>query len=125
MPTFEVKSAPPINAARAPALAPRSWRPAQAELQQQLPAPALADARGLGGDQRLVVELVEQRRLENLGHRQRPLHHGQRHVGVHHPALRGWRAGLMPAKSPFRRSQARKSSSNNALPRSGSRCPRR
>ena len=87
MPTFELKSAPPISAARVPALPPCSWAAAQAELHQQLAAPAFSDARRLGGDQRLVVELVEQRRLEDLRHRQRPLHHGQRHVGMHDAAF--------------------------------------
>ena len=45
------------------------------------------DARRFGGDERLIVEMIEQRTFENLRHRQRSLHHGQRHVGMHEAAF--------------------------------------
>ena len=62
-------------------------RAPHAELQQQLAATAFVDARRLGGDERLIVEMIEQRAFEDLRHRQRPLHHGQRHVGMHDAAF--------------------------------------
>jgi len=61
---------------------------AHAKLQQHLPAPALLDTRGLGGDQCLKIELVEQRGFQNLRHGHRPLHHRQWHVGVNHAPFR-------------------------------------
>ncbi len=57
------------------------------ELQHRPLPPALVDPGGLGGDEGLVVEVVEQRRLQHLCHRQRAPHHGERHVGMHHPPL--------------------------------------
>jgi len=87
MPTFDEKSAPPISAARAPAFAPRP--------------PALPNPRGLRRNQRRVIQVIQQRRLQYLGHCQRPLHHRERHVRMHHPPLRH-RAQRNPLEVPVR-----------------------
>ena len=71
-----------------PGVGSPSLCPPQAKLQQQLATAAVAHPCRLCGNQRLVVEVVEQRRLQDLGHGQWPLHHGDRHVGMHHPSLR-------------------------------------
>ena len=61
--------------------------PAHAELEHRPAVRGLHDAGRLGGDQRGEVELVEQRRLQQLGRGQRALDDGDRRVGVDDPAL--------------------------------------
>ena len=51
-------------------------RPAQAKFQQQLAAAAVTNARSFGGDQGLIVKVIEQRGFQYLSHRQRPLDDG-------------------------------------------------
>ncbi len=63
-------------------------RPAQPKLQKQPSATTLVDARRLGRNERLVVQMVEQGRLQNLSHRKGTLHDGERHIRMHHTALR-------------------------------------
>ena len=55
--------------------------PPQAELDHLVALGGQADARGLGGDERLEVDEVQERRLEQLALEQRPLHADQRLVG--------------------------------------------
>ena len=86
-PVLEVPAAPPMMAARAPAAPAPVLCPAQTELQHGLPHAAFVYAHGLGGDQGLVVEVVEQRGLDQLGEEQRPLHGGDGHVRMHHAPL--------------------------------------
>jgi len=63
-------------------------RPApQPEFQDKLATRALPDLGSFGGNQDLVVEVVEQRRLQNLGDRQRATHDCDRHLRVYHPAF--------------------------------------
>ena len=59
----------------------------QAKLQHGVATAHLADAGGLGGDQGLVVELVEQGRLQDLGHGQGAAHYAEGDVGVNDAAL--------------------------------------
>ena len=82
MPTLELKLAPPIKRCTGAFIGALALGTAQAKLQNRPAAAALGDARRLGGDQRLVVEHVEQRGLDDLGHGQRALNHRQRRVGV-------------------------------------------
>ena len=78
----------PADEGRArPGIRAIALRAPHAEFQQQLPATALVNARRFGGDERLIVEMIEQRTFEDLRHRQRPLHHRQRHVGMHDAAF--------------------------------------
>jgi len=53
----------------------------------------LTDSRRLRGDERLVVQMVEQRALENLRHGSRTFHHDDRNVLVHDASFR-YRAGV-------------------------------
>ena len=92
MPTFEVKSAPPMSAARVAAAPAPVLGAAQAELEHRLAAADLVQAGRLGGDERLVVELVEQRRLQDLGHGERARTTVRGTLGAPR-APRGWRAG--------------------------------
>ncbi len=61
--------------------------PAHAELEHRPAARRLDDPGRLGGDQRGEVELVEQRRLQQLGRGQRALDDGDRRVRVDDAAL--------------------------------------
>ncbi len=61
--------------------------PADSELECGASPGRFGDEARLGGDERLVGELVEQRRLEDLGRSQRPLDDRQCHSGVDHPSL--------------------------------------
>ena len=47
MPAFEVKSAPPMRAARVPAFAPRSWARRTPNSSRMLAAPAVLDEEAL------------------------------------------------------------------------------
>ena len=59
----------------------------QPELEHRATAPGLPDSAGFRGNQRRVVEMIEQRRFENLSHRQRTLYDGHRRVGMDHSPL--------------------------------------
>ncbi len=61
--------------------------PTHAELENGRTLRCLADPRGLGRHQRLIVEVVEHRGFDELRHGQGPVHHDQRYVWVNHPAL--------------------------------------
>lgn len=65
----------------------RALGAAQAELHDQVALRGLADARRLGGDERLVVDDVEHRRLDELGLEDRGLDAQQGFVGEDHRAL--------------------------------------
>jgi hypothetical protein len=54
----------------------------QLELQQQLASAAGADAGGFGGDDGLIIQVVQQGSRQDLGINQWPLPHGQGHGGV-------------------------------------------
>ena len=55
---------------------------AQTKLQQHAPITAFPDTRGLGGDQGLEIELVEERGFQDLSHCQGTLDDGERDIGV-------------------------------------------
>ncbi len=57
------------------------------KFENRLRPPGFDDARCLGGDQGRVVQMIEQRRLEDLAHDHRALHDRDRSVGMHYPAL--------------------------------------
>ena len=61
--------------------------PAQAEFEHEAAAPTLVDACSFGGNKGLVVEMAEERSLEDLGHDQRALDHGKRDVGMDDASL--------------------------------------
>ncbi len=93
--TFEIMSDPDIAGGvgtsdqRCP---PAGVRPdvgttPQAELEHGTPVGGLGDPRRFGGHQRLIVEMIEQRGLEDLNDRQRPLDDGDRSMGVNHATL--------------------------------------
>ena len=65
-----------------------SGRPPHPELQDCGASRRFHRPRGLGGNQRGVIEPVQQRGLQELGHGQRRLHGHDRRLGMHHPALR-------------------------------------
>ena len=60
---------------------------AHAELENRGALRRLANPRGLGRHQGLVVEVVEHRSLDELRHGQRPVDDDQGHVRVDHPTL--------------------------------------
>ncbi len=70
-----------------PGVGARVVAPAESELQEKAAAGRFLDSGCLGGDEGLEVEVVQKGRLKDLGHGERPPHHGERHVGVDHPAL--------------------------------------
>jgi hypothetical protein len=61
---------------------------AHAELDDRSPVGGLDHPGGLGGDEGLEVDVVQQPGLEDLGHHQRSLDHRDRGVGVDDPTLR-------------------------------------
>ena len=60
---------------------------AQAELQEETATPDVAYEGGFGGDEGLVVDVVEEGGFEDLGHGERPLDDGEGDVGVDDSAL--------------------------------------
>ena len=63
-------------------------RTPEPELQNGPSMSCLDDPRGFGGDQRRIVQVIEQRRLEKLGNDQRRLDYCDRCIPVDHPTLR-------------------------------------
>jgi hypothetical protein len=70
---------------------PTLLRPPQAKLQQQPPSPAVANTRRFGGDECLVVEVVEQRRLRSGPSPAAPGRRSKARSGAPR-GLRRWRA---------------------------------
>jgi hypothetical protein len=60
---------------------------AQAKLQQEPPTAAFVDTGGFGGNQGLVIQVVEQRGFYYLGHGQGPLNNRQGYIRVHDAAF--------------------------------------
>ena len=82
--TLEVPAQPPTQAARRGAQpAVEALRPAQAELDDRVAACREPQPRRLRGDQRLEVDEVEQRGLDELGVQDRPAHADERLVREH------------------------------------------
>ena len=71
-----------------PSLTPRRRTASHPELEHSAAAGAANDARRFRRDECRVVEVVQERRLEQLGDGERPGHRHDRLVGVDHPALR-------------------------------------